>query len=682
MSTSAIPPRSEIIVEQIQVDQPQIQRRRWLILATVLIGTFMAILDVFIVNVAIPSISKGLGASFSEIELVIASYTLAYAVLVITGGRLGDLFGYKRLFIIGMAGFTLASALCGFAPTALVLIVARVLQGISAALLYPQVLSIIQVTFTGRERSTALGVFGATIGLSSIAGQLLGGFLIQANLGGLTWRPVFLVNVPLGVLALVAGSILLVNQQAPSRRMRLDFVGVGIVTVALLLLVIPLISGREAGWPLWMILSLVASLPVFVAFVWFEQRMAKRGGSPLVNLAIFKQRAFTVGVLIALVFFAGNAGFLFVLTLFLQFGLGFSPLHSGLTFVPFSAAFFVSSLLAPRLIPVLGRVVLSLGYFTTALGMFAILAIVQLAGTTLSSWILVPALLIQGFGAGLGLTPLVGTIVSRVQSRDAGAAAGIVSTSFQLGNVLGIALIGLVFFVALGLQPAVNAHAAQYAAAFSETLPVIAALTLIAYGLVFLLPRSENERSDVFLEHIPNQAAAFAYAIYFLTGGHISDRFIDELRNRTIQRKIARGEAAPHDLAAYFVYHYTAAGEDQEWIRFITREALAGDSGHVVHEEERRCAIEGFVDEIRQRQAEGQIDASLNPAYVRLMLFALTTYPRVFPQITRMVTGHAPTDAAFEAEWTHFLRQLGQRLAGTTAVGAPLPAIKQQGNNL
>lgn len=578
-----------------------LQPRRWLILATVAIGTFMAILDVFIVNVAIPSISKGLGASFSEIELVIASYTLAYAVLVITGGRLGDLYGYKRLFMIGIAGFTLASALCGLAPTALVLIAARVLQGISAALMYPQVLSIIQVTFTGRERNVALGVFGATIGLASIAGQLLGGILIQSNLWGLTWRPTFLVNIPMGVLALVAASLLLVNQQAPSHRVQLDVTGVGIVTVALLLLVVPLVSGREAGWPLWMLCSLVASLPVFVAFAWFEQWTAQRGGSPLVNLALFKQRAFTVGVSIALAFFAGNAGFLFVFTLFLQLGLGFSPLHAGLTFIPYSAAFFVSSLLAPRLIPMLGRGVLSLGYFITVLGMSALLTIIQLAGTTVSSWMLVPALLIQGFGAGLGLTPLLGTIVSRVQSRDAGAAAGVVSTSFQVGNVLGIAVIGLIFFFLLGLQPVVSAHTVAYVAAISGTLPFIAALALVAYGLVFLLPRAEADEADVFLERLPHRATAIAYALYFLTGGHVSERFIDELRNRTIQRKTARGKEAPHDLAGYLVYNYIEAGEDQEWITFITREALAVGNGPVPHEEERRQVIEGFVDEIRQR---------------------------------------------------------------------------------
>jgi hypothetical protein len=348
-----------------------------------------------------------------------------------------------------------------------------------------------------------------------------------------------------------------------------------------------------------------------------------------------------------------------------QLGLGFSPLHAGLTFVPYSGGFFVASLLAPQLIPVLGRGVLSLGYFTTALGVFAMLACVQVAGPSLSSWAMVPALLILGFGQGLGLTPLVGTIVSRVQSRDAGAAAGVVATSFQVGNVLGIAVVGLVFFLFLGVQSSASAHTAQYVEAMSRTLPFIAAFALVSYGLVFLLTRAETEGNDTLLERLPQRAATIAYALYFLTGEHGSGRLIDELRNRTIQRKTARGEAAPHDLASYLVYNYTETGEDQEWITFITREGLAVGNGPVVHEQERSQIIADFVDEIRERQAEGYIEATLNPASVRLMVFALNTCPRVFPQITRMITGHTITDPAFEAEWIHFLRQLGQRLAGT-----------------
>jgi EmrB/QacA subfamily drug resistance transporter len=542
MSTQAIPAQKGTLTEKISPGQRIAGKyHSWFVLATVIIGTFMAVLDIFIVNVAIPSIAKGLNTNFSAVELVIAGYTLAYAVLVITGGRLGDLYGYKRLFMIGIAGFTLSSASCGLAPTIPILVVARVIQGISAALMYPQVLSIIQVTFTGRERNIALGVFGAVIGLASIVGQLLGGFLLQANLWGLSWRLIFLVNVPFGALALVASSILLVNQQRSARRMRLDIIGGGIVTVTLLLLVVPLVDGREIGWPLWMIGLLLAAIPFFALFAWFEERVTRRGGSPLVNLALFKQRTFTVGILIALAFFAGNAGFLFVFTLFLQLGLGFSPFHAGLTFLPFSIGFLVSSLLAPRLIPRLGRGILSLGYITTALGIFLVLAVVHLIGASISSWALAPTLLILGFGEGLGLTPLVGSIVSGVQTRDAGMAAGVAATIFQVGNVLGIAAIGLVFFFALGIQAASSARPLLYITALSGTLLCIIALDLIACGLVWLLPHTKKAQTVLVGHHLPHhQIATLGYTLCCLTGAHVGEHFIDEMQHHILQHTTAQ----------------------------------------------------------------------------------------------------------------------------------------------
>ncbi len=475
-----------------QAPEDVVQRRRWIILAIVVTGTFMAILDIFIVNVAIPSIRSGLKANFSDVEFVVAGYTLAYAVLVITGGRLGDIYGRKSIFMLGMGCFTLASAFCGLAPSIGILIASRVLQGVGAALMYPQVLSIIQVTFDNQERKTALGVFGAAVGLAAIVGQLLGGILIQVNIVGLTWRPIFLLNIPVGIIALLAAAIFLTNQQRSSD-IRLDIPGVAIVTVALLLLTIPLVNGREAGWPWWMILSLLASFPVFVFFGWFEQRLALHGGFPLVNLALFKQRAFTVGVIIAITFFASNAGALFVLTLFLQIGLGFSALHSGLTFAFYALAFFVASLLAPRLISRLGRNLLSLAYFIVVIGALAILVTLLAAGTAISSWLLAPAFIIHGFGQGLGMSQLVGIIVSRIQSKDAGAASGVITTAFQIGNALGIAVISLIFFIALGMQSRVS-HAQQYENALIWALPFVAILALVACVLVFFLPRTEAQK--------------------------------------------------------------------------------------------------------------------------------------------------------------------------------------------
>jgi EmrB/QacA subfamily drug resistance transporter len=456
----------------------------------------MAMLDAFVVNVAIPSISRGLRTSLSEVELVIASYILVYAVLLITGGRLGDRFGHKRMFLSGVAGFGLASIGCALAPSVYWLIGARVLQGASAALLYPQALSIIQVTFSGRERAIALSIYGSALPVAAVMGQVGGGLLLQANILGLTWRSVFLVNVPIGILTLVAATLFL-ERQPTAASSRLDGVGIAFVTVALLLLVVPLVSGRDAGWPWWMLLMLAASLPVLALFALFEQRLSKRGGSPLVKLALFKQRTIMVGNLIALAFFSCNAGMAFVFTVFLQVGLGFSPLQAGLVFMPSAIGTFVAALLGPRLIPKLGRSILILGCFAQGFGLLIMLVIVLYSGTHLSGLTLAPVFFIMGAGSGLGVAPLVGTITSRVESKDAGTASGVVSTFMQVSNVLGVAVVGLLFFSLLNVQSASETQSIRYVLTLGWTLPFLAALAFISGSLVWLLPRTKTRKRNI-----------------------------------------------------------------------------------------------------------------------------------------------------------------------------------------
>jgi EmrB/QacA subfamily drug resistance transporter len=470
--------------------RPSPSYRRWFILFTVVVGTFMAMLDAFVVNVAIPSISRGLRTSLSEVELVIASYILIYAVLIVTGGRLGDRFGHKRMFLLGVTSFSLASICCALSPSVFWLIGARVLQGASAALLYPQALSIIQVTFTGRERAVAFGIYGSALPVAAVMGQVGGGLLLQANILGLTWRPVFLINIPIGILTLVAAA-LFIERQRTAASVRLDGAGIALVTVALLLLVVPLVSGRDAGWPWWMLLMLATSLPALALFALFEQRLAKRGGSPLVKLALFQQRTFMVGNLIALAFFSCNAGMAFVFTVFLQVGLGFSPLQAGLAFVPSAIGTFVAALLGPRLIPKLGQYILILGFFGEALGLLVMLVIVLHSGTTLSGLTLAPVFFIMGGGSGLGVAPLVGTITSQVHSQDVGTASGVVSTVMQVSNVLGIAVVGLLFFSILNVLPGSESQSIRYVLALGWTLPLLALLALISGSLVWLLPRTK-----------------------------------------------------------------------------------------------------------------------------------------------------------------------------------------------
>jgi hypothetical protein len=301
-------------------------------------------------------------------------------------------------------------------------------------------------------------------------GQVGGGLLLQADILGLTWRPAFFINVPIGILTLVAAALFL-ERQRTAASVRLDGSGIALVTVALLLLVVPLVSGRDAGWPWWMLLMLAASLPALALFALFEQRLAKRGGSPLVKLALFQQRAFTVGNLIALAFFSCNAGMAFVFTVFLQVGLGFSPLQAGLAFVP--------------------SAILILGFFAQGVGLLVMLVIVLYSGTTLSGLTLAPVFFIMGAGSGLGVTPLVGTITSGVDSQDAGTASGVVSTIMQVSNVLGVAVVGLIFFSILNVQPASESQPIRYVLALGWTLPFPAALAFISGSLVWLLPRTK-----------------------------------------------------------------------------------------------------------------------------------------------------------------------------------------------
>lgn len=434
---------------QAPADDADPDPRRWIALGVVLSAAFMILIDISIVNVAIPSIQRDLGATNAEIQFVIAGYQLAYALLLITGGRLGDIYGRKRLFCLGMGGFVAASAACGLAPNASVLVASRVVQGLMAALMYPQVLSVIQVNFPPRERGAAFGVFGAVLGIASITGPLLGGLLIGDDVSGGTWRRIFLVNVPIGVVSLVAAVLLLHESRAPQAK-RLDVPGVLIVSTGLFLLTYPLVEGREAGWPLWAYAMLVACLPVLAGFVLFERWKVQRGDtSPLVELSLFRLRSFSVGVLVTIVFLAGVPAFFLVFSLTLQIGLGFSPLHAGLLTSPFAVGSALGSALSHRLAQRLGKTVLEMGATILAVGMAGLLAMALALGTTLHGPEVTPLLLMCGFGLGCVVAPLITVILSTVPPRDAGSASGIITTAQQIGGAIGVAVIGVIFFGAL-----------------------------------------------------------------------------------------------------------------------------------------------------------------------------------------------------------------------------------------
>jgi EmrB/QacA subfamily drug resistance transporter len=453
-------------------------------LPLVLVGAFVTILDFFIVNVAIPSVQDDLGASAAEIQFVVAGYGLAYAVGLITGGRLGDIFGRRRMFIIGLAGFTAASVACGVAQTAVALVVSRVCQGIFAAVLFPQVLSILNVTYVGVARARAFTALAVTLGLAAASGQLIGGVLITTDTLGLSWRGCFLINLPIGVVALVLAARVLPESRSDTAG-RLDLNGVALITAGLLLLVLPLVEGREAGWPAWSFGCLVAAPAVVGGFVLHQRHAAENGGTPLLDLGLFRQRSFVVGIGVILAFYAGLASLFLVLAVYLQDGQGYRALDAGLVFVPFAAGFFLTSLTADRIASRWGHQTLALGAVILAATYLILVPLVGAHPNAISGWILTPPLFGIGVGQGLVMGPVISLVLSGVRADDAGSASGVLATVQQVAGALGVALIGIVFYDTLGTHPRPGR---PYAAALQHGLYYLATLSIIVAVLVQLLP--------------------------------------------------------------------------------------------------------------------------------------------------------------------------------------------------
>src|ERR1700722_2011629 len=343
---------------------------RWLALAVMLIGPLLGVIDFFIANIGINSIRTSLHAGFGEIELVLAGYGLTYAVCLITGGRLGDIYGRKRVFILGLIGFTSTSALCGLASNATMLVIWRLLQGCTAAVMFPQALSFIHVNFSGAAKRVAFSVYGAAIGFGSILGQILGGFLIQADVLHLGWRPIFLINVPIGIATVVAAWLVLKESQS-EKPPRLDPVGTVLLSLALFLFSLPFMEGRDAGWPTWAWIALVASVPLFGVFLRWESRLAQTGATPLVEPRLLQDRGFLVGIGVTCIYFAGHSSMLLVLCLFLQLSLNLNPFQAGLSLAPFSFGFLLGSAFSGKLNGFLGRKSLHVGTVVLAVTLAA-----------------------------------------------------------------------------------------------------------------------------------------------------------------------------------------------------------------------------------------------------------------------------------------------------------------------
>ena len=421
-------------------------RERTIALVIVALAFVMDLLDTTILNIAIPSIQDNLGASYAMIQWLIAGYSLAFATLLITGGRMGDVFGYRKLFMLGVGGFTLASLMCGLAWNTEVLVGARLIQGAMAALMVPQVMSMMQIMYKPAERAGVMGIFGALAGIAASLGPVIGGVLIHFNIAGLDWRPVFLINVPVGLFALFMGWRYLPDGKS-AHPLKLDLVGTGIIVIAMLLLVFPLIQGRELDWPLWTFVMMSIAAPFLALFGWWLIHKNKKDKSPLIPPLLFKTRTFVTGLMVNIVFQAAMAGFFLPFTLLLQIGLGYEVIKAALTGIPTAIGISITiAVLGQKLIPKLGRYALTLGTIVMAIGLWVLYFFVQRSGLETTPWEFIPGLLITGMGMGLIMSPVFAVALNDVDHKHAGAASGVLNAVQQLGGAIGVALIGVFFF--------------------------------------------------------------------------------------------------------------------------------------------------------------------------------------------------------------------------------------------
>jgi EmrB/QacA subfamily drug resistance transporter len=458
-------------------------------LAVVLLAAFMNQFDVTGVNVAVAPIQRDLSAGAAAGQWVLAGYALPFALLLVTGGRLGDLYGRRRIFLVGVAGFTVASLLAGLAPGAGVLIAARVLQGCAAGLMGPQVLAILQAMVPAAKRGPAMGMYAATLGLSTVAGPILGGALVQADLFGWGWRTIFLVNLPIGVVAMAGGAVLLRESRLPGRR--LDVVGVLLAAVMMLLLLYPLTTGPEHGWPPWTWVALAAAAPMLGVFVGHQRARMRAGREPLLALGIFRHRTFVAGAVATALLASLMTGFFFVFVLFLQEGAGYDPARAGRMLLTWALGTALASVLAVPLARRFGRRVLLVGAGLTVPGIALVLAAVVAGGNDPQPGPMRTGLALFGIGVGLVGTPILNVSLAGVRQSEIGAASGAFSTFRQTGAAVGAALTGSVFFGVLAHRPG------SYVTAVTAALGVEAAVAVAVLVLVLVLPPAVGSEEAV-----------------------------------------------------------------------------------------------------------------------------------------------------------------------------------------
>ncbi|MFT4028988.1 MAG: MFS transporter [Protaetiibacter sp.] len=465
-------------------------RLRWLALAVLILGVAMGMLDTTIVNVALPTIRTGIDASEATLSWIISGYALAYGLVLIPAGRIGDRFGHKWVFIVGLVGFTAASLACGLAEDGTALVVARVAQGLFGGLFFPPVTALIQLLFSGRDRGKAFAVMGAAIGVSTALGPIVGGLLIEWLGEADGWRSIFFVNLPIGVLAVIAAIVILPGGAEGGDARGADWFGFVLLAGALVGILVPLIQGQDEDWPLWTWLSLAGGVVLVVLFAAWEVLLTRRGATtPLVPPHLFSHPAFTGGVILALVYFAAFTSIFFTISILWQTGLGHSALESGLVSIPFALGSIVGASQSDRVAHRLGRTALVIGTGLVAVGLIAVwLVLLLVPAAELGDWELLAPLAVAGIGSGLFIAPNAQFIVATVDRAEAGAASGVIGTMQRIGSAIGIAVIGSVFFGTLEISGPADV-APAFAASAAHAMLVSAAFAVAAFALVFVLPR-------------------------------------------------------------------------------------------------------------------------------------------------------------------------------------------------
>jgi EmrB/QacA subfamily drug resistance transporter len=454
----------------------------------------MALLDTTIVNVALPSIRTGLHASSASLEWIVSGYALAYGLALVPGGRAGDRFGHKRLFLIGLTIFTLASVACGLSQSEAQIVVARIVQGLGAGLFFPSISATIQHSFTGPARSKAFGVLGAVIGVSTAIGPLLGGLIIAGVGAHEGWRWVFLVNLFIGAVAIPMAAWRLPKAAGRVRR-GFDPVGLGLLTGGLLLLLIPLVEGEQDGWPAWTWICFGGCVVVFALLAAWELRADKRGGDPLLKPGLLRQTSFSAGAVFAVAFFGGFSSIFFTLSILWQEGLGHSALITGAVIAPYSVGTLISAANSDKLSARLGRLVLVLGCSLLIIGLGLVVLVIHLTAPAVNGWDLVGPLLLAGVGTGMTIAPNQDFVLATVPRAEAGTAAGILSTSQRVGTAIGIGVIGTVLFGSLKFAAGPDMVASAFAHSAQLALLANLGFMVVALILVLALPRQIPQRA-------------------------------------------------------------------------------------------------------------------------------------------------------------------------------------------